>query len=186
MSRRSQIISTIFFVTAGLLFCGIAACSPPQLLSLWLLYIALCTGGLGIVWTYRAGRSNGAFIIVNVALGFAIFAVQTQNMATWISVLVATLAGFLVAFQPIISPRIDLQFQRWDEAFNARTGEETRTSRSALPPHHASPISVHDVATPADNSGLSGLPVRVIRIVLTIVAAGAILGLRSLSDEQRR
>jgi hypothetical protein len=176
MSRRFKALSTIFFVATGIAFSLIATNSPTELLSLWLLYIALCTGGLGIVWTYRAGRSNGAFIMVNVALGFGIFGAQHFQLGGWVSAVSAVIAGLLVAFQPVLSPKIDQKFKYWDDRHEAPAmprSPETLTTRVTS---KRSSTATHTIPVG------SAIGILIAQILFTAVAAGALFGLRLLAN----
>lgn len=120
MSLTAKIILTAVFAIAGIGFALIATISPPELLAVWLLYIALCAGGLGVTWAYRLSRSNGAFVIGGLLLGGVVALAQMWGLSIWISVACAAVAGLLVAFQPALAPRLDRQFEEWDNAWRLR------------------------------------------------------------------
>jgi len=123
----AKIAYTVFTLVAAGVFAWLALTfrGLPELSPFFFIYVTFCLATAGSIWFTRLSPSNPVFIISNFVLAILLWIADWQSWHTVVSVLVAAVAGMLLAVQPVLGLWLD------DKAAARRELQQKRPPRIA-------------------------------------------------------
>lgn len=109
MKIRYKIAYTVFTLVAAGVFAWLAVTfrELPELRPFFFIYVTFCLATAGSIWFIRLSPSNPVFIVANFVLAILLWVADWQSWHTGASVLIAAVAGVLLATQPVLGPWLD-------------------------------------------------------------------------------